>query len=542
MDLGVDLEHWFDLEEIPYTARYTRLFVRRDIVGLTVFEAAYERPLDASIMLSNLVVTTPDGNVVDWKSATPTGITTATGGRLIVDEVAVHVVNLPTGYSIRWVDAEGSAHQIIADEQGSVSIQCRAGVLRHARDAAARLDAQVDEWLGRCPTVSPRWTDVTRLCWWILGVNTLPLDTSSGIQRAVVPSKIGYVGLWQWDAYFIAIGLRHGDIDLAREQLQIAFSGATADGQLPDVVHEHGVLASSADLPPIDLENLRAMASPSLGTRPVPLTKPPLAALALAKVAEFDPTIIDKHLDTVLVAQEWWYQRSAHDGHPVYLHPYSSGLDDSPIFDHNAILESPDLTAYLILSDELIANWLDERGRAQEARTCRIRAERSMKRLLSHWDAQRGFFASVDADGTPVEAETIVSLMPLLCDALPSVYQSALEHAVVDPARFAGGRRLPTVSRRDRSFAPERMWRGPVWINTNWLVSEGLQRHGNNELADQIDADSLSLVMQSGPCEYFHPDTGHKPARATTAFGWSAALTVDLAVRLSKDSPGSPTN
>lgn len=33
----------------------------------------------------------------------------------------------------------------------------------------------------------------------------------------MVPSKIGYVGLWQWDAYFIAVGLRHGDPDLARE-------------------------------------------------------------------------------------------------------------------------------------------------------------------------------------------------------------------------------------------------------------------------------------------------------------------------------------
>ena len=102
-----------------------------------------------------------------------------------------------------------------------------------------------------------------------------------------MPSKIGYVGLWQWDAYFIAVGLRHGDPELAREQLELAFRFPSADGQLPDVVHEHGVLATSDDLPPGDRENLRragsAIADPSA---PVPLTKPPLAAWALAKVLE----------------------------------------------------------------------------------------------------------------------------------------------------------------------------------------------------------------------------------------------------------------
>ncbi|WP_413926318.1 MGH1-like glycoside hydrolase domain-containing protein, partial [Mycobacterium tuberculosis] len=62
-----------------------------------------------------------------------------------------------------------------------------------------------------------------------------------------MPSKIGYVGLWQWDAYFIAVGVRHGDPELAREQLDLAFRFASADGQLPDVVHERGVLATSDD-------------------------------------------------------------------------------------------------------------------------------------------------------------------------------------------------------------------------------------------------------------------------------------------------------
>ena len=60
---------------------------------------------------------------------------------------------------------------------------------------------------------------MTAFCWWVLGANIVELP-ALGRARAVVPSKIGYVGLWQWDAYFIAVGLRHGDPELAREQLR----------------------------------------------------------------------------------------------------------------------------------------------------------------------------------------------------------------------------------------------------------------------------------------------------------------------------------
>jgi hypothetical protein len=37
-----------------------------------------------------------------------------------------------------------------------------------------------------------------------------------------------------------------------------------------------------------------------------------------------------------------------------------------------------------------------------------------------------------------------------------------------------------------------------------------------------------------GPHEYFNPETGDRARTATTSFGWSAALFVDLAVSLSR--------
>jgi glycogen debranching enzyme len=79
------------------------------------------------------------------------------------------------------------------------------------------------------------------------------------------------------------------------------------------------------------------------------------------------------------------------------------------------------------------------------------------------------------------------------------------------------------------------MWRGPVWININTLLVEGLSVSGQPERSRALMEDTLRLVAHGGgPHEYFNPLTGEKAATATTSFGWSAALYVDLAVRASR--------
>ena len=65
----------------------------------------------------------------------------------------------------------------------------------------------------------------------------------------------------------------------------------------------------------------------------------------------------------------------------------------------------------------------------------------------------------------------------------------------------------------------------------------------NPELKEEFARDVVLLkyvgmnpivIHGGGPHEYFNPYTGEKARTATTAFGWSAALFVDLAVRLTE--------
>lgn len=82
---------------------------------------------------------------------------------------------------------------------------------------------------------------------------------------------------------------------------------------------------------------------------------------------------------------------------------------------------------------------------------------------------------------------------------------------------------LPTNS---KYFQPVRYWQGPTWINTNWLIYEGLCRYGYTKEAEYIKQKSLELLEKHGAYEYFSPLDG-RPAGAKN-FSWSAALAIDF--------------
>jgi glycogen debranching enzyme len=63
------------------------------------------------------------------------------------------------------------------------------------------------------------------------------------------------------------------------------------------------------------------------------------------------------------------------------------------------------------------------------------------------------------------------------------------------------------------SFDEFKYWQGPTWININWLVIDGLKRHGYFKEALALKKRTLELVKKSGCYEYFSPKDG-SPAGA----------------------------
>jgi len=94
---------------------------------------------------------------------------------------------------------------------------------------------------------------------------------------------------------------------------------------------------------------------------------------------------------------------------------------------------------------------------------------------------------------------------------------------------------LPSVARNDPKFDPDCMWRGPVWANINYFFVEALQQVNEHDLAQDIRTKTLEMIMRNdGMYEYYNAETGKPGSKAAPAFGWTAAVFIDLAIQASQ--------
>jgi glycogen debranching enzyme len=136
----------------------------------------------------------------------------------------------------------------------------------------------------------------------------------------------------------------------------------------------------------------------------------------------------------------------------------------------------------------------------------------------------------------------LVALGPVLDPRLPAATVDMIA-ALLDSPEFRprddpGHFMVPSFDLRARGFDPRRYWRGPIWINTDWLLWRGLTSHGRTRLADEIAASMVGLVRRSGWREYFSPFGGR--GFGSDAFSWTAALIIDLLHRTAGAHRGGP--
>ncbi len=148
------------------------------------------------------------------------------------------------------------------------------------------------------------------------------------------------------------------------------------------------------------------------------------------------------------------------------------------------------------------------------------------------WDDARGLYLDYDVRvGAPIRVNACGTFAPLFA-GLASQEQAArlvAEH-FENPVEYAPSAdstfRLPSVAKNERGYAPRRYWCGPVWIQMNWILAEGLRRYGFEAHADALIHDALALMEQSGFREYYDPRDGR--GCGASDFCWSAALALEM--------------
>lgn len=377
------------------------------------------------------------------------------------------------------------------------------------------------EWFARAPTVRADLRADYYYAWWIMRAGLISTRFYT-TREAMTPSKIYYVGVWQWDAYFHALAYRHVEPRLAADQLRIVIDHQREDGMIPDAIHDEGVVTHLTF--PVEAD----------------VTKPPLLAWTAWKLYEMDGDreFLEEMYEPIVRWNRWWLEQNDRDGNGLceYGHPFSSGLDDSPLWDQGMPVESPDLNTYLAMQMEALAKIARVLGLEDEAEAWeRKSAEMTQRMMEVLWDAEAGLFWALH-NGEPVRVRTPFSLYPMMTGKLESEVCRALVEKLTDPASFWTRYPVPTVAKDDPRYAPTTMWRGPVWLNVNYMLIEGLQRCGYDDIARELRRRTLKMVNCAPDIfEFYHPEDASIPPKAAPLFGWSAALFIELAIQESQE-------
>jgi hypothetical protein len=412
-----------------------------------------------------------------------------------------------------------------------------------------------------------------------------------------VPASDLYPHQWLWDSCFIAIGLRHLNVERAKTELTSLLRGQWSNGMLPHMIFNMG----SDDKKSREREGsyLSPYSPDDVATSG--LTQPPMLAEAVLRIGEKLPaterrTWYKQMYPHLLDHHKWLYRdRDPHkEGLIVLLHPYESGLDNTPPWISELRKHSMpwwvlaierlhlDGLANLVRRDtrfvpaqermsniEAMAYWAALRRLRRKAYNSEALLSRSLfavedlsfnciliransclveiaenikeelpaslledmakteKTLEELWNEDAGqYYSRSFISHKLIEEPTIATLLPLYAGSISKERAKQLVELLKNRKAFGASWPVPSVPLNSQDFNPIRYWQGPTWINTNWLIIDGLERYGFNEEAADLRERTLELVAKSSSSEYFNPKTGQSAGAQN--FSWTAALVIDL--------------
>lgn len=368
-----------------------------------------------------------------------------------------------------------------------------------------KVESEMRAWHSLAPEVDDEYAETAFRASYITWSSFVP-PSHNFFNPTMVMSKRRMLNAWNWDNYFNswAMGLR--DPELAWEMYQLHFDHQLDEGALADGINERKI--------------------------GFVYTKPPVHGLVLSHLLQYG-AVPEKELARIypklLKATYWWFRFRDDDGDGIcqYHHGNDSGWDDATVFDIEPPVESPDLSALLVLQLKVLAKAASRLSLFTEAENHRMKSEELLDRLLSHSIRDGRFAGLQDGSHRETPRDSLLLRIPVvLGKLLPQDVLNNLTADLSNEVTFLGAYGLATESMKSGEFIPDGYWRGPAWAPATMLIVYGLVDAGKTELAEEISRRFCNTCRKSGFAECFNVTNGD--SLHDRGYTWTASVFIIL--------------
>lgn len=327
-------------------------------------------------------------------------------------------------------------------------------------------------------------------------------------RHAAFPSRGTYCAHYLWDSCFVSRGVGLFNERLAEDFLLALCENQESDGKIPQFVCATWNRPGSS--------------------------QPPLIAWAAWHLYERfgNCQLLRDIYEPASRFVEWWFSQRDEDGDGLaeYLDRFESGWDDSPRFDDGRIA-GVDLNSYLNREMRLLAKIAPLLARDREAVEWKRRAEEHAKLIYAKFydPEDHVFYDRLIGEDRLHKVLTPASFMPLWCEVKlpPGLAADMIYRYLINPKHFFGSRPFPTVAYSDRRFEPEQWWRGPVWLNIAWAMTEVLRIHGFERERKEAVRRLLDMMVHGGDLAELYTASTGRPLGAA-GYGWTCGVFMQL--------------
>lgn len=312
----------------------------------------------------------------------------------------------------------------------------------------------------------------------VMKVNSLSGEGSIPMPWST-PDRVPHKAMWLWDSVFHSLGMNRANPELAETYVRAVLANEQPDGMIPHCIHFDGRISG--------------------------MTQPPILSWGVwenynylrdtQKLLDVFP-LLEKYLN-------WNIQNRDQNGNMLFewhiegnprCRCGESGMDNSPRFDEAIRLDAVDFSVFMAHDAMCLSRIAEIIGKPEKAEHWRKKARAISSQIHDVlWNTELNFYCDRHLDGTFSPVQAVSGFLPLLLDDIPQERIDALVEAMTDSNRFAAAFPLPSVALCETTWSTD-MWRGATWINYNYLVILGLEKHGRHQQALALARKTVEMV------------------------------------------------